>query len=339
MFSKLKNYGTMDKDPLLKGFDPTMADKTGQLKEQYYTPPPKLGKWEGFKIFLWNSETGQFLGRTAGSWAKILLFYFCFYSVLIGFFSAMLAIFYQTLDSKVPKWQLDASLIGSNPGLGFRPMPPESHVESTLVWFKKTDTKNLQVWVNMIDEFLQPYKNRSVGGNVVNCDYENSPPEGKVCYVDIKAWEPCTSQKNYSYGAGTPCIFLKLNKIYNWNPDYYENTEQLPEKMPQDLKNHISSETSSSPNAAKTVWVSCEGENPADVENIGSIHYFPKRGFPGYFFPYKNQEGYLSPVIALWFESPTPGVLINIECKAWAKNIFHDRMERRGSVHFELMVD
>ena len=33
------------------------------------------------------------------------------------------------------------------------------------------------------------------------------------------------------------------------------------------------------------------------------------------------------------------GVLLNIECKAWAKNIHHDRKERRGSVHLELMVD
>lgn len=33
------------------------------------------------------------------------------------------------------------------------------------------------------------------------------------------------------------------------------------------------------------------------------------------------------------------GVLINIECKAWAKNIKHDRQDRRGSVHFELMID
>jgi sodium/potassium-transporting ATPase subunit beta len=32
-------------------------------------------------------------------------------------------------------------------------------------------------------------------------------------------------------------------------------------------------------------------------------------------------------------------VLINVECKAWAKNIHHDRAERRGSVHFELMID
>jgi hypothetical protein len=53
-----------------------------------------------------------------------------------------------------------------------------------------------------------------------------------------------------------------------------------------------------------TIWVSCEGESPADVENIGPIKYIPKRGFPGYFYPYKNSEGYLSPVMAVHFERP-----------------------------------
>jgi hypothetical protein len=33
------------------------------------------------------------------------------------------------------------------------------------------------------------------------------------------------------------------------------------------------------------------------------------------------------------------GILINIECKAWARNIIHDRQERVGMVHFELMID
>ncbi|CAD1481159.1 unnamed protein product, partial [Heterotrigona itama] len=42
----------------------------GKKVEQFYTPPPKLGKWEGFRVFLWNSETGQFLGRTGASWAS-----------------------------------------------------------------------------------------------------------------------------------------------------------------------------------------------------------------------------------------------------------------------------
>lgn len=107
------------------------------------------------------------------------------------------------------------------------------------------------------------------------------------------------------------------------------------------------------------IWISCEGENPADIENLGPINYMPQRGFPGYFYPFMNQKGYMPPVIAINFERPKSksttshfrhrsiltfrfilaGVLINIECKAWARNINHDRTDRRGSVHFELMVD
>jgi sodium/potassium-transporting ATPase subunit beta len=53
-----------------------------------------------------------------------------------------------------------------------------------------------------------------------------------------------------------------------------------------------------------TIWVSCEGENPADVDHIGVISYYPNRGLPGYYFPYQKQEGYLSPLVALHFERP-----------------------------------
>lgn len=78
-----------------------------------------------------------------------------FYAVLSGFFGAMLAVFYQTLDPNAPKWKLDNSLIGTNPGLGFRPMPPESNVESTLIWYKASDEGNYLHWTNMLDKFLK----------------------------------------------------------------------------------------------------------------------------------------------------------------------------------------
>ncbi|CAH1391585.1 unnamed protein product [Nezara viridula] len=262
----------------------------------------------------------------------------------MGFFSALLALFFQTLDFRAPKWQLKSSLIGDNPGLGFRPMPPESHVESTLVWYKISDN-NYATWTTKLDDFLKPYREPDSQWEALkqNCDYNDTPDSpDKVCKVDISSWSPCVKENNYNYHNAAPCIFLKLNKIFGWMPEFYNDTEKLPENMPTDLKNHIKAEKTS--HAAElsrlnTVWVSCEGENPADVENIGSIQYIPRRGFPGYYFPYKNQEGYLSPIIAIWFEKPTSGVLINIECKAWAHNINHDRAERRGSVHFELMID
>lgn len=315
-----------------------MADKK---TEQYYTRPPKLSGWESFKLFLWNSETSQFLGRTGSSWGKILLFYFIFYSVLIGFFSAMLAVFYQTLDDRTPKWTLDSSLIGSNPGLGFRPMPPDSNVESTLVWYKSSDKGNVQYWQKQLDEFLKKYEkeNNPNFNNVEPCLPHQKPAPGKVCDVRFDSeWQKCTKQFGYNYDSseGGPCIFLKLNKIFNWQPEYY-NSSTVPHDMPLYLKEHIAE--AEKENNHKFVWVSCQGENPADMENIGIIHYLPKRGFSSEYFPFTNVNGYLSPLVAVYFEKPKRGVLINIECKAWARNIIHDRVERRGSVHFELMID
>lgn len=52
------------------------------------------------------------------------------------------------------------------------------------------------------------------------------------------------------------------------------------------------------------IWVSCEGENPADMENIGPLRYIPQRGFLAQYYPFQNQEGYLSPLVAVHFESP-----------------------------------
>jgi Sodium / potassium ATPase beta chain len=45
-----------------------MADKNKM--HEYYSRPVELGKWDGFKQFLWNGETSECLGRTGGSWGK-----------------------------------------------------------------------------------------------------------------------------------------------------------------------------------------------------------------------------------------------------------------------------
>lgn len=45
-----------------------MADKNKPA--DFFNRPDKLGAWSGFKQFLWNSESGQVMGRTGGSWGK-----------------------------------------------------------------------------------------------------------------------------------------------------------------------------------------------------------------------------------------------------------------------------
>jgi len=37
--------------------------------------------------------------------------------------------------------------------------------------------------------------------------------------------------------------------------------------------------------------------------------------------------------------SVAENVLVKVECKAWAHNIIHDRRERLGLTHFQLLID
>jgi sodium/potassium-transporting ATPase subunit beta len=312
------------------------------LHLQYYVKPSTLSTREKFRKFLFNPSKGKVLGRSGLSWSKIGLFYLVFYGVLAALVAICMWVFFQTLDPRTPKWRLDESLIGTNPGLGFRPMPSMDNVESTLIWFRGTERENYKYWAESLEEFLAVYKTPGLtpgrGQNIYDCDYDRRPGPGQVCDVEVKKWHPCTQENNFMYHKSAPCIFLKLNKIYGWEPEFYNDSNSLPGIMPKTLKTYIA-DVGTGNKKLNTIWVSCEGESPADVENIGPVDYYPERGFQGYFYPYMNSEGYLSPLVAVHFKRPRTGILINVECKAWAKNIKHSRVDRLGSVHFELMID
>lgn len=70
--------------------------------------------------------------------------------------------------------------------------------------------------------------------------------------------------------------------------------------MPDDLKDHIKQTETNKNETTNQIWVSCGGEGPADKENVNpNFGYFPGRGFPEYFYPYKNVDKYLSPLVAV----------------------------------------
>lgn len=47
-------------------------------------------------------------------------------------------------------------------GLGFRPMPPEENVESTLIWYRGTDSENFKHWVDSLQNFLKGIRNKEI---------------------------------------------------------------------------------------------------------------------------------------------------------------------------------
>lgn len=135
----------------------------------------------------------------------------------------------------------------------------------------------------------------------------------------------CVKQQNYGYDDGMPCVLLKLNKIFDWEPVPY-NLSEVPEEIKNSYKDYA-------------IKVTCQGELPADRENLGDISYYPDEGFHFKYYPYLNQQGYRSPLVFVQFENPKTGILLMIECKAWAKNIIHNRLQKIGTIHFELLID
>ncbi|XP_018016789.1 sodium/potassium-transporting ATPase subunit beta [Hyalella azteca] len=300
---------------------------------------------ESFMTFLYNKEAGTVMGRTGMSWLKIGTFYVIFYSFLAGFFAVMMTVFYQTLDVNFQPTYTpgDGSSILAHPALGFRPLPRSDNVESTLIWYKSSDPEDVKHWIESLNEFIKPYEGTQdvSGQHLVECSEENLPEKDQVCkFQDTWLTGNCHKAESWGYKLDSPCVIIKLNKMFGWEPDVYTSLDELPDDMPQDLKDHIAAEQAAKGGKIpKMIWMSCEGENPADQEYVGPIRYSPWRGFPSYYFPYRNTPGYLSPIVALEFTRLQPYVLINVECKAWAKNIVHDSKNRLGLVHFEILKD
>lgn len=59
-----------------------------------------------------------------------------------------------TLSNQEPKWQLEQSLIGSNPGVGLRPLPDDLN-RGSLIWYNAKQTTQVGYWTGLLSEFLQ----------------------------------------------------------------------------------------------------------------------------------------------------------------------------------------
>lgn len=289
-------------------------------------------KLDGLKSFLYNSDTGEACGRTGSSWAQIGLFYLVYYSCLAGFFACMLALFFTTVNSNYPVQQHLNSILKENPGMGFRPQPD---IETTLIRFEQGKPESYGVYTKHIHAYLDNYENENQEGeNYIDCTNlaEEDRDEDKVCKFDLNQLgeedDDCIFQNEYGYEDGQPCVLLKLNKIYDWRPKLYNNETHPPESA--GLGDRWDEDW---------VAVNCEGENPADAENMGEIEFHPALGFHKRYFPYLNQEGYRQPLVFVQFKNPKNGVLIQVTCKVWVQGITHNRNDKAGSIHFELMVD
>ena len=50
----------------------------------------------------------------------------------------------------------------------------------------------------------------------------------------MSSWFPCTIDVKFDYET-SPCVFLDVSKDEYWNIEFFQNTTELPEDMPETL--------------------------------------------------------------------------------------------------------
>jgi len=327
--------------------------------------------WEAFKYILYDPANGTILTRTPLSWLKITVFYIIYYAFLTGFWITCLLIFFETLPlvEDGPKWHKDEGLIGSNPGLGLRPKSTDERIDSQMFVLKEGDQS---IWTS----------ERSGEGDL-NADYAQRVKSFFKIYEEKRAAPPVANYfKGYTafntsslgfcgiapYGyvgkQVTPCIFIKLNNIWGWNPKPVEcgdphtkGTDGKPKDFcPKSLTDHMANTSISHmgrnfPDGHQDrIFIDCKGRGAADQEAIeGGLEYFPKtRAIPitGY-FPYTGQRnnngedknvGYHPPLVAVKVTPKQLGQLIHIECRAYFRGVEHSKKFKLGLVQFEVQI-
>lgn len=208
------------------------------------TKPEKKSKLDSVKLFFWDPRTKKCMGRTGDSWLKIIAFYIALYVVLAALWSVFFLIFQQTINDRYPKWQLGESLIGTNPGLGFRPQNPPHRIDSALISYRLGVEADYEHWVKDLDNYIGRAKMKNEGQKE-ECNSELDMDT--ICPFDLSSIpDECTKAQNYSFAVGRPCILVKLNRIYGWKPVPYE-------KKPANFPKNVEFDP-------RSIKITCEGQ-------------------------------------------------------------------------------
>ena len=120
-------------------------------------------------------------------------------------------------------------IIGSNPGVGLRPANSWDKIDSQMFVLKERDTRrwggNIE-YANRLQDFLRVYE---------------TPATKPYHTFDLAKLGECGQ---FPYGfvgyEVSPCIFLKLNKIWDWYPDPINEDElKWNPYFPAALRDHL----------------------------------------------------------------------------------------------------
>ncbi|XP_060612401.2 protein ATP1B4 [Anolis sagrei] len=267
---------------------------------------------KGVKVFIWNPETRQFMGRTAQSWALILLFYLVLYTFLAGMFSFGLYVMLLTMSPYTPTYRDRVA----PPGVMIRP-----YVDNTVnIAFNVSRSDSWQRYVDNLEGYLQAYNDAEQVSKNIQCTpgryfiQEDESKPKKACQFKRSALRDCSGlkDKSFGYSSGSPCILLKMNRIVGYQPGY-----------------------------GTPVTVSCKIYK--DEIALLRVKYYPSDTFDPMYFPYYGKHThttYAQPVVAMHFLNVTKNQVMTIQCQLNGKGIINTYNNDRflGRIIFMLQV-
>ncbi|XP_024134597.1 sodium/potassium-transporting ATPase subunit beta-1a [Oryzias melastigma] len=279
----------------------------------------------GWRKFMWNSEKGEFLGRTGCSWFKIFLFYVIFYGCLAGIFIGTIQAMLLTLSDYKPTYQDRVA----PPGLSHTPRSEKSEI-----YFKMSDNSTYKKYVDSMNELLRNYdegrQTKQLKFDTCGEDpltyrdqgtLENSLGQRSSCTFPRKWLGDCSGLTDSTYGfkEGKPCLIVKLNRIVYFKPRGPSDNSTLPEALQGRSYQNL-------------IPVHCKNKRPEDASKIGEIKYFGfNGGFPLQYYPYYGKQlhpHYLQPLVAIQFTNLTIGEELRIDCRAYGDNIKYSEKDR-----------
>lgn len=193
---------------------------------------------------------------------------------------------------------------------------PRARPAENLIWFRAGGPQGVAPgWRNLtsqLSQLIAGYNSRLVEGNenLTRC-FDQRPPAGKTCFFDVSTVAPqCTAAEDFGYPRQSPCVFIQFANVTGWVPEPL-SPQEASQVVPAALQTQI---------VPGLLPLHCDGDNPADRENIGPLLYYPYPGFRTVFFPYTGQSDYMPPLVAIHFQKPQQGVIINVRCRLLARN-------------------
>lgn len=282
---------------------------------------PLMSRNERFKQLLWNEEKGTCCNKRPLDWFRLFSYMIVFNGTLfVGF---VVAIHYMTeyFKENYPMAPFyDKSRFHEIPTPAITSIPQIDDIENAIVGYNTKlngVNKNMVAFVKAIDKYFEDY--REAEGNQNNYEHCTTKPasDEKACYFDMKKeLGPCANH-DYGYGAQLPCVYFKLNKFTNWQPEAYTSPADFDDDIPEEVKTLLKARSG---NSVNNILFHCQ--TASGFETIThKFTYYPKEGFSFNFFPYKNEEHYLAPIVAIKFDYLEKGKLVVLKCNIYAKNI------------------